>query len=117
MNGERQGFQFTPAGVIPLGEKAPDFGEHIAGGAVPLQAEADAAAAQPTKIVPGRYPTFDPTKPLTGRELVAQAKARVKEIDRQLRAMPALQNERARLTALLDAAKAAIPRRGRKAAH
>ena len=122
MNGSgSHGFQFTPAGIIPLDQKAPDFGDEVAGGAAPRQRapdpepEAPAKSAEPTKIVPGQYQTFDPTKPLTGRELLAQAKARVKEIDRQLRSVPALQAERARLTALIEAAKAAVPRRSRKA--
>jgi hypothetical protein len=59
------------------------------------------AAPSPSVLAPA----FDPSKPITGAQLFAAAKARIKEIDRQLRSVPALQTERAQLAALMQAAK------------
>jgi hypothetical protein len=107
------GFQFTPVGIIPLGAPAPDLGDNVAGATVhvpmpegvaspdasatPLRAMPSAPAAAPDAL-------FDPGKPLTGKELAKAAKARIKVLDRMLRTVPALEEERASLKRLLAAA-------------
>lgn len=117
------GFEFTPAGILPLGQsqnlqvgredvappvvKPPSTMPQIAGAATP-----------PATVVTG--PAMLPAKgdkPLTARELLTLARARIKEIDRQLRNVPALQTERASLQGLISAAQAAAKaeRRIRKA--
>ena len=118
-------FQYTPFGILPAGAQIPSirFDEPAPAGKA---MEAVASARPPTSPPPNpthilmpvlpspstaRF-TIDPGQPLTGKQLMAGAKARIKEIDRQLRNVPALQSERAQLTALVLAAT--LPRRPRK---
>jgi hypothetical protein len=110
MNREGGGFQFTPFGVFPLGADIPVTSEMVPG-AIIQGAEPDRLVAAPVAARPPAVLTIDPGKPLTGKQLFAMAKARITEIDRQLRTVPALQSERAQLSALMLAAK---PPRKRK---
>lgn len=107
------GFQFTPDGIIPLGEAGPNLGENVAPAVVhvrqpegatssstapaPLRATPPAPAAAPDAL-------FDAGTPLTGKELAKAAKARIKVLDKMLRTVPALEEERASLKRLLAAA-------------
>lgn len=104
-------FQYTPFGIIPYGEPVPSTGEsvnHASGETVrvavsaPSSPRASATQSPSASVI---APAFDPSKPLTGAQLFAAARARIKEIDRQLRSVPALQLERAQLSALMLAAK------------
>lgn len=105
-----QGFQYVPgAGLVPLGESVPTSSAPQAPVAVTAPPREPESPAKPAIAV-----RFDPTHPMTGGELLAVAKARVKEIDRQLRAMPILQSERAQLSSLIIAAESARPKRTRK---
>ena len=62
------------------------------------------AAAQRPAPVTAQAVRAKSDKPMTGRQLVAMARARVREIDHILRGMPSLQAERAQLSALILAA-------------
>src|SRR6185312_14859698 len=108
------GFEWTPAGPVPIGTG----GQYAAGDepsapviprpeaavperieptyAVPVRPLVAMAATAPTSAPPQSppSPTFDLGKPLTGRQLLTVAKARVKELDRMLRQVPAIQAER-----------------------
>ena len=105
-----QGFQFVPGiGPVPLGESVPVSTDAMP----PVATMAATKTPQAVEAAPVVSSAIDPRKPLTGRQLLGIAKARVKEIDRQLRAMPALQHERAQLSALIHAAQLPkAPRQG-----
>lgn len=106
------GFQFTPFGVFPLGASVPAMEpEAIApGGAAVVEAVHQQAQQQPEAArllgAAKRLATqpLDPGRPLTGRELMTQAKARIRAIDALLRGVPKLQAERASLARLVQAA-------------
>jgi hypothetical protein len=106
---EGQGFQFTPFGIIPLGETPPNVGDDVVPGT------ARVTRPEPTRDVAAARQDFPPVPPVTaaaisrgtplkGRDLVAAARARVREITKALRAVPALEAERASLKRLIDAA-------------
>lgn len=103
-----QGFQFVPGhGMVPLGESVPTSSTPqapIAMSAPPRERETEPLTKTTSTL------HFDPSRPMTGKELLTVAKARVKEIDRQLRAMPILQAERTQLAALIVAASPRKPK-------
>jgi hypothetical protein len=105
------GFQFTPAGLLRLDEPVPQWcltGEMAPCGAgivKAIESRGDVASKPAPAPVVASAPARNPNVPLTGKEIVSLTKARVKEIDRQLKAMPALIVEREALRALLVAAE------------
>jgi hypothetical protein len=113
--GDGHCFQFTPGGVIPYGEPVISTGEQVHNASAesvkeiahgPLSVTPQSTSrivSTPVSVSPPA--AIDPSRPLTGAQLFAGARARIREIDRQLRAVPALQSERAQLAALMLAAK------------
>jgi len=115
------GFEFTPWGILPIGAGASLGAGTEAAPAVVVRPE----PAAPVERITPTYPTgaapiaasapartstlLDPGKPLTGKQLVAVAKARIRELDRMLKQVPAIEAERAELLRLVDAAKATKP--------
>ena len=100
------GYEFTPFGIVPLGTAV-----HVADDA-PAPAVVHPAPAQgpSSPVAPPRPPTVAPpasAEPLTGKAIAAMARARIREIDKALRNVPALERERDELRALLAAAGAA----------
>lgn len=94
--------------VTPPATKPPPFEIHPF--AAPQLSRPQVAAAPAVQAKPG--------KPMTGRQLVALARARVREIDQILRGMPSLQAERAQLSALILAAAPRPPVKAeRRAPH
>lgn len=113
---ENHAFQMTPFGILPLNGPVPNTGDKMnVGGSAIDAARTASRAASIVQVRPaiasgpipaqaaGRF-VLSPGKPMTGRDLMQLAKARVQEIDRQLRSVPALQRERAQLQALVLAA-------------
>jgi hypothetical protein len=104
------GFQFTPMGMIPLGAPIPAMPDEVAPGFAPTSDLATIVeASAPPCLAPTGRPGAAPvaiqaTKPITGRELLKAAKARVRELDKILRTMPALKAEREAMQRLVDAA-------------
>ncbi len=108
------GFQFTPAGILPLGAPTPNFGDEVSPSNVAVQAPeiarevppagAPVATAPRAKGASAEPAAFDPGQPLTGKDLAKAARARIRVLDQMLRAVPALQEERASLKRLLAAA-------------
>ena len=117
---ENHGFEFSHMGIVPLGTPYMAVSsDPIPGGlaldrafaAPPVSAPAQSAPAAPATAQTASSPAQQ--GPLKGAQLKQMAKARIKEIDKILRAMPALQEERAELSGLLaamDAAKRATRR-------
>lgn len=113
MNGGH-GYQFTPFGILPLGAAPPALGDVVSGGTAEVPRPADGPQAATTQVTrdqgaPAKPAVkaaagFDPKKPITGRQIVSQARARVREIDRTLRKVDDLRAERASLSALIAAA-------------
>jgi hypothetical protein len=105
------GFQFTPGGIVPLGAPVPAMTEDAAGGFVPASAErpaerdvsAPAAARHAAVVAPS-------DQPLTGKQILALAKARMRVIAKTLAAVPALERERESLRLLVAAATQQKPR-------
>jgi hypothetical protein len=112
------GFQFTPVGILPLGLPGPNLGEEVAGGAVvaqPAQSlQPEFVPPVPLRALPAASPKLAPaptassssgaTEPLTGKEIARLARARIRALDKILRSVPALEEERASLKRLLAAA-------------
>lgn len=112
-------FQFTPNGIVPLGQVAPAPGDTAVSGGAALLAAVQRATEQHLQgqTVPSTRavnpvapqaarPIAGAPSPLTGKQLVANIKARIRELDKALAKMPAMQDERAYLQRLLDAVKA-----------
>lgn len=109
-------FEFTPAGVVPLGTH-PTIGDPSApsGAAVPRALHSVANAEPlflPIREVPGileqrAWPPA-PAAPVTAKQLLAAARARLRELDRDV---PRLIAERDELRRLLDAARPPRKRR------
>lgn len=103
------GFEFTPFGIVPLGTPMHAVGDQMMAPVIrslPESTEAVIAQASPpvTKLTAPVKVT--PTKPVTGKDILRMAKARVKDIDKLLSAVPALEMERAAMQRLVDAANA-----------
>lgn len=107
------GFQFTPYGIFPLGVPVPTAGDEVMGATAAVETteapEPPASSAQKSSAPALR---FDPGKPLTGKQIAAMARARIRELDAILRTVPALQAERSSLATLLLAAKTPRKRKG-----
>ena len=103
------GLQFTPFGVIKIGDPIPVQPTGDTAGAT-ARVEAPRAEA-PRVVAAPMAPALRPDKPLDGREIARLVKARIKAIDTILRGVPALQAERAQLAALLLAASPRKPKR------
>lgn len=125
------GVQFTPFGMIPLGAPIPQADE-VSPGAVPVTprsapSEVIVPMYAPVRPDPSQTPFAMPpmaaepsahrttpvtpvAKPVTGRELLKAARARVRELDKILRTMPALKAERDAMQRLVDAATPKRPR-------
>ena len=103
------GYQFTPFGMFPLGAPVPDAGDAVVGATARVETPEPVRQIQATKPAAS---SFDPGKPLTGKQLVAVARARIKELDKILRAVPALQEERSSLASLILAATPPRKRKG-----
>lgn len=138
------GFEFTPFGILPLGSGQQAAAmldlERSTGNAT--QAEADAferrlgaavrratidvdgvpvperASAAPALPQAAHAPAPAEREPLSPRDLVREAKARIRAIDTELRRLSALQRERDELQRLVLAAKkkpaAVVPLTGRR---
>lgn len=105
------GYQFTPAGIIPLTAAAPSLGEHVSGATARIdvvrvepRVAPGPSTPTPTQAAKAKANGFDPTKPLTGKQLMTAARRRIKEIDKILRNVDALKLERSQLSALIAAA-------------
>jgi len=113
-----QGFQFTPYGILPLGaappvqsdEPAPSIVqpapqvERVVPTYAPARPLTGVADAKPSAVaVPQAGLTAD--KPLTAKQLKKVAKARIRQLDKILKQMPALEAERASLKRIIDAAE------------
>ena len=107
------GFQFTPFGILPLNASVPQpSAEFVAPSVVHRQSGEQTSVSPALPQLPAARPVvgsaqarLDPSRPLTGGQLMAVAKARVKELDKILRQVPALEAERAGLQRLIDAAR------------
>lgn len=119
------GFQYTPFGVFPLDTAVPTATDTMPSALPSVVAESVIAQLDRAPRVesvslsnrlpePARVPR---DKPVTGRDILRMARARVKEIDKALRAVPTLEAERAEMQRLIDAAtKKATPVRSIKSA-
>lgn len=104
------GYQFTPGGIIPLGQAAAaaGAGDEPSPAVVPLAAPA--LDASPPKNAPPPN-AFDASKPLTGKQIAAMARARLREVERTLASVPALERERDGLRHILESL---APRRAKR---
>jgi hypothetical protein len=111
-------FQYTPFGIIPLGAAIPtDAGvtepaPAASPRAAPMRAQTEIAVSDLHDRNSAPPPKTD--KPVTGKQLAAAAKARIRELDKYLAAVPAVEAERAGLARLLDAYAAAPTKRPAK---
>ena len=101
-------FEMTHAGIVELGGKVAKQ-DLVTLARAPLGAVVGEVRETVTTVTTSHAPPiarsgFDPSRPLTGKDLLGHITARIAEIDRQLRNVPALQSERAQLGALLLAA-------------
>lgn len=108
MNGSGHAFQFTPMGIIPMGQAAPQLGDAVMGGTARVEGPPP-EVVRPTYGAPlaktGKAAEkFDATKPLTGKQLVQMARSRMREIDKQLSKVDGLREERSSLASLVAAA-------------
>lgn len=98
------GFEFTPAGIVPLA--APTVENAIAPAAVAAPAASvvpDRKALEPSRKASSiEAPAASAGKPLNVCKL---ARARLKEIEREIKRLQSLEKERDELRRLLDAAK------------
>lgn len=103
------GFQYTPFGLFPLDAPVPTATDTMPSSTPSAVAEAVIAQIERAPRVEQLSLRVEPApvardKPVTGRDILRMAKARVKEIDKTLRAVPALEAERAEMQRLIDAA-------------
>lgn len=116
---ECHAFEFTPFGIVPMGmggRLATGEKMNVGGAALDATHAQRAKTAPPSPAAKGRQvvqgrATLDPGKPLTGREIMQIAKARIQEIGRLLKSVPALQQERAQLQSLVLAASSQTKKR------
>lgn len=118
-----QGFEFTPLGIVPIGS-AVNVGDQVSGGVVPRTTAVQIDSEPPSPALPSRALSSLATprltglqdnvasKPLDGKRISALIKARLKELDKLLAAVPALERERSSLKALLAAAAPSKRRKG-----
>lgn len=104
-----EGVQFTPFGLVPLGEARLDTG--MMGSALPPtddQVPARPAAARhllPASVAPAAPSSATPSAPLTPGALLKQAKGRIKELRAFLRTAKKAELELKELERLVAAAK------------
>ena len=108
MSASEHAFQFTPFGVIPIGAPVPETATDHVAGANPYVAPPVERVQVPDyrTALPTAATNAKPAGPLTGKQIAAQCKARIKELDKALAAVPAMQAERTYLRQLLAAAAA-----------
>lgn len=97
------GFQYTPFGILPLDASVPTAGDTVMPGAV-ASAEAATVETPAARQAPAPATAARAAGPITGKQILGLARDRIREIDRLLRAVPALQAERASLQSLVRAA-------------
>jgi len=104
-----QGFELSPMGFVPIGTPVSiDTRSNPSGyGALLIAPPAEVIpVASPAQVAASALQVLRSDKPLTGKEIVAQAKAAIKRIDKQLAEVPDLEQQRAGLRALVAAYEA-----------
>ena len=89
------GFEFTPAGIVPLGTYREGQTEGAIAGAVVPPPPVAAVTARPVVAA---------AAPISPRDVVRLARARLKDVEREIKRLHKLEAERDELKRLLDAA-------------
>ncbi len=99
------GFEFTPQGILPLGAPTSTQGEGAIAGATaqapPQHAMERVAVRPPVLVVAQRIEQPTHLKPI---DVIKLARRRLREVERDIRRIKALERERDELKRLLDAA-------------
>lgn len=105
---DQHGFEFTPAGIVPIGSYRPEMEEGHISGATAHVPKPDAAVSvqSPPAHVPRTVPAA--VAPLAPRDVIRLARKRLREVEREIARITKLQKERDQLRRLLDAADGKI---------
>jgi hypothetical protein len=100
---DAQGYQWTPMGIVPLGQPLPDVApDTVSPAGAGFEVKVVTTSDTPTKTA--KKPASHAGHGITPKTVVRAAKARVKEIKAELRRMRTLEKELAQLEALVEAA-------------
>jgi hypothetical protein len=101
---DAQGYQWTPMGIVPLGQPVPVVApETVSPAGASFEAKVVTTSDTPTKTA-AKTPASHADNAVNPKTVLRSAKVRVREIKAELRRMKKLQKELAQLEALVEAA-------------